>query len=214
MPPVEIPARRTYGAGEDTCRRECIRAQTGQYQGSLGMKSLRIAASVFVLVLLAGFALAFSVYQSYSDLADLHRTAKSRFADWEAALAPRRDLIEELAEITSSYDPTAVEYPESAVQLLEETDTGSDVGARISVHKLYEQKLLNLRGLAMRFPQLRDSDLFHEWEAEYLKGQITEEAARLGYNSAARDYNAVLDRLTGKLIAMWFSVSPKPIIPG
>lgn len=178
------------------------------------MKFLRIAASVFVLLLLAGFALAFSVYQSYTDLAELHRAAKSRFADWEAALAPRRALIEELAEITESYDASAGEIPEAAEQLLDQTDTGSDIGARISMHKLYEQKLLDLRSRAMHFPQLRDSDLFQEWEAEYLKGRIVEEAARLGYNSAAREYNSVLDRLTGKLIALWFTVSPKPVIPG
>ncbi|MBK6764916.1 MAG: LemA family protein [bacterium] len=178
------------------------------------MKSLRIAASVFVLLLLAGFALAFSVYQSYTDLADLHGTAKSRFADWEAALAPRRVLIEELAEITGTYDPSASGAASEAEQLLKEADPGSDVSARINMHKLYEQMLESLRGRAVRYPQLRDSDLFHEWEAEYLKGQIVEEAARLGYNAAARDYNAVLDRFTGKLIAVWFTVTPKPVITG
>lgn len=178
------------------------------------MKFLRIAASVFVLVLLAGFALAFSVYQSYTDLADLHRTAKSRFADWEVSLAPRRMLLEELTEIAETYDPSASSLASEANELLETAAAGSDVEARISMHLLYGKTLTDLRGRALRFPQLRDSDLFHEWEAEYLKGQVTEESARVGYNSAARDYNSVLDSFTGKLISLLFTVQPKPLIPG
>lgn len=178
------------------------------------MKFLRVAASVFVLVLLAGFALAFSVYQSYSDLAELNRTAKLRFAEWEAALAPRRAMLDELTEMTSVYDQQAFEFQESAERILEDAPEGNDVAARIAMHMLHNSTFNQLRGLAVRYPQLRSSSAFVEWETGYLKSEIAEEAARTGYNSAVRDYNAVLDSFTGKLIALLFTVPPKPVIPG
>ncbi len=178
------------------------------------MKFLRVAASVFVLVLLAGFALAFSVYQSYSDLAVLNRTAKAKFADWEAALAPRRGMLDELTEIVSAYDNQADALQSAADKVLEEAPEGNDVSARITMHMIYGSTLSQLRGLAMRYPQLRDSEVFREWETEFLKMQVSEEAAKAGYNSAVRDYNEVLDSFTGKLIALLFAVPPKPLIPG
>ena len=177
------------------------------------MKFLRVAASVFVLALLAGFALAFSVYQSYSDLAVLNRTAKTKFADWEAALAPRRGMLDELTEIVSAYDNQADALQSAADKVVEEAPEGNDVAARITMHMSDGSTLSKLRCLAMRYPQLRDSDVFREWEAEFLKTQVSEEAAKAGYNSAVRDYNEVLDSFTGKLIALLFSVPPKPLIP-
>jgi len=177
------------------------------------MKFLRVAASVFVLLLLAGFALAFSVYQSYSDLAELNQKAKTKFADWEVALAPRRGMLAELSEIVSAYDSSADALQTAADRVLEDAPEGNDVSARIAMHMIYGSTLNQMRGLAMRYPQLRDSEVYREWEADFLKSQVSEEAAKSGYNSAVRDYNEVLDSFTGKLIAIFFNVPPKLLIP-
>lgn len=178
------------------------------------MKFLRVAASVFVLLLLAGFALAFSVYQNYSDLAELNRKTKRHFAEWEAALAPRRGMLDELAELTSAYDPQVYTLQQAAEKVLEDAPEGDDVSARISMHMVYGSTLSQMRGLAGRYPQLRDSDAIREWETAFLKSEIAEEAARVSYNSAVLDYNSVLDSFTGKLISLLFTVPPKPLIPG
>ncbi|MCL4306257.1 LemA family protein [bacterium] len=177
------------------------------------MRLLRVAASIFVLALLAGFALAFSVYQCYSDLAELNRVSKSRFADWEATLAPRRAMLAELAEMARVYEPAAGEIAARANDALAESSSGSNVEARIRMHLLYGKAMRDLRSTAARFPQLTRSDVYREWISEREKDQILEEAARLAYNTAARDYNAVLNTFSGKLISLIYTVPPKPEIP-
>lgn len=178
------------------------------------MNYLRYLALAFVFVLLAGFALAFSVYQSYTELAEHNRGCKTKFADWEAALAPRRTMIAELAEITGQYDDHASEMLARADQILSEAPAGSALETRIAMHLLYGKTLNDLRNLALRYPQLRDAAIYREWETTFLKNQIAEESARTGYNREASDYNAVLDSFTGKIISLFFSVPAKPIIPG
>ncbi len=178
------------------------------------MNYLRYLALAFVFILLAGFALAFSVYQSYTELAEFNRSCKTKFADWEAALAPRRGMIAELAEITEQYDDHAGDLLLQADQVLSEAPASSALETRIAMHLLYGKTLNDLRALALRYPQLKDASIYRDWETGYLKNQITEEAARMGYNTAALDYNAVLDSFSGKLISLIFSVPAKPIIPG
>lgn len=176
------------------------------------MKFLRMLAIGFVVLLVAGFVLAFSVYDSYSQLAVHHRAARASFADWEAALAPRRTLMIELAEMTEVYSPEAGQIVKVAEVLRAETPDGDNVETRAHMHELVGSKLAQLRGLALRFPQLRDGDDYREWEADYLKHEIAEEAARTSYNSAARQYNSVLDSFSGSLITLIFSVQPKPVL--
>jgi len=176
------------------------------------MKFLRALATFFVILLVAGFALAFSVYNSYTELAEYHRKAKSSFADWEAAMAPRREMLNELAELTAVYSPDADEILREAERIRAEAPDGDDISTRARMHELAGMKLTQLRALAMRYPQLRDSDSFRDWETAYLRHSIAEEAARTSFNSAARRYNDVLDSFTGKLISFAFAVEPKPVL--
>lgn len=178
------------------------------------MKFFRLAAIAFVVLLLAGFALAFSVYQTYSQLADFHRDAKARFADWEQSQVPLRVMLTDLVEITAQYDENANKFSRDARQILNDAPGGQDFDSRIAMHLLFNKSLSDLRAMANRFPQLKSSDLYREWEAGYLKTQVGVESAKSGYNIAVRNYNNALDSFSGKIISLLFTVPPKPLIPG
>lgn len=174
---------------------------------------MRFAAIVFIVFLLAGFALAFSVYQNYTALAEQNSRIKTHFTAWEAAMAPRVTMLRDLAEITEPYDHRATQAQDEADRILAEAPGGSGPQARIAMYTILENALASLHGLAIRYPQLRESDLFREWETGYLRNQIAADGARTGYNSAVRAYNNILDSFSGKLIALLFTVPPKPLIP-
>jgi hypothetical protein len=178
------------------------------------LKFLRLAAFAFVVLLLVGFALAFSVYQTYTSLANFNRDVKARFADWEEAQVPLRVMLSDLAEITAPYDPEAKELAEDARHILSDAPGGQNPESRIATHLLFGKTLYDLRSLAGRYPQLKSSDLFREWEAGYLKTQVGIETAKAGYNIAVRNYNSALDSFSGKIISLLFTVPPKPVIPG
>ena len=167
-----------------------------------------------MVLLVAGFALAFSVYSTYSQLANYNRDAKALFQNWEQAQLPVRTMLSDLAEIVTPYDEDAKEFALEARRILEEAPKGQDFESRIATNFLLSKTLNDLRGLAQRYPQLKHSDLYIDWEAGYLKSQVAVESAKSGYNLAARNYNSTLDSFSGKIIALLFTVPPKPLIPG
>ncbi|MCB9391383.1 MAG: hypothetical protein H6506_01890 [Calditrichaeota bacterium] len=163
---------------------------------------------------MAGFALAFGVYQSYSELAQLNLEAKSRFSSWEAAGSPADDLLSELTDMTNPYDSRARTIAEHARDELAENSAGSSPDAAIHRHLLRAKAIRDVAGIASEYPQLIQSDLFKEWRGSYEAQRLVSESALQGYNDAAGKYNRVLDSFSGKVISLLFTVPPKPAIPG
>ena len=177
------------------------------------MRLLRIAAITLIVILVVGFAVAWSVYDSYAELAELNRKSRASFASWEAAAAPRRAMFRELSELLEPYDGQAVTLAEESEDVLKKLNASDALDPRIRMHRLFDEQLQNLRDLAERYPQLRDSQAFAEWKTEFLKNQILREGFRENYNSAVREYNSTLDTMTGSVIAFFFEVPPKPLLP-
>jgi hypothetical protein len=177
------------------------------------MRLLRIAAITLIVILVVGFAVAWSAYDSYAELAELNRKSRASFASWEAVAAPRRAMFRELAELVEPYDAQAAALADESEDVLRKLNASDALDPRIRMHKLFDQRLKSLMDLAERYPQLRDSREYAEWKNEYLKNQIQSEGFRENYNSTVREYNSALETITGSLIAFFFEVPPKPLLP-
>ncbi len=157
---------------------------------------------VLIIALVAAAAL---VIVLYNRLAALRVRADAAWADIDAQLKRRYDLIPNLVETVRGYMGHEREVLERVTELRSQAIAAQGPVEQAKAENLLTQALRSVFAVAENYPQLRASENFSQ-----LQGTLTEiedkiQAARRYYNAVVRDYNTRVHVMPSSLVASMFN---------
>jgi LemA protein len=161
---------------------------------------VNILVLIGVLVLIAGILIVL-----YNQLASLRVRADASWADIDAQLKRRYDLIPNLVETVKGYAGHEKGVFERVTELRSQAIAAQGPAEQAKMENMLTQALRSVFAVAENYPQLRASENFSQ-----LQGTLTEiedkiQAARRYYNAVVRDYNTKVHVIPSSLIAWMFN---------
>ena len=167
------------------------------------MKSLWVVFLAWVVVFAAGC-------QNYDRLVDLDSTCDQKWADVQAQLQRRYDLIPNVvatvkgqAKFESDTLEKVTEARASATQVKLSGDDFSDPAKMEQFQKAQSQlngALSRLLVASENYPELRANQAFHDLRVDLEGTENRINRARTDYNAAVKDFNAELGKIRGQAI--------------
>ena len=153
---------------------------------------------IVVVVLVLGIVL-------YNQLAALRVRADSAWADIDAQLKRRYDLIPNLVETVKGYMKHEADVLERVTELRAQAIAAQGPAEQAERENMLTQALRSVFAVAENYPDLRASDNFRD-----LQGTLTEiedkiQAARRYYNAVVRDYNTKVHVIPSSILAWLFN---------
>ena len=141
----------------------------------------------------------------YNRLASLRVRADAAWADIDAQLKRRYDLIPNLVETVKGYMGHERGVLERVTELRSQAISARGPAEQGQVENMLTQALRTVFAVAENYPQLRASENFSK-----LQGTLTEiedkiQAARRYYNAVVRDYNTRVNVVPSNMIARMFN---------
>jgi len=154
------------------------------------------------LVLLAAVALPILIYlSSYNRLVALDARCETAFADIDAHLKHRQNLIPGLVETVRGFAVHENEILLGVVRARADALAAATPELRLEAEKNITQQINALIGMAERYPDLKASSHFAELRAELVGAENRITASRRFYNLAVGEYDATLRQFPGALVA-------------
>jgi LemA protein len=155
---------------------------------------------IIVLVAAAGIGVVL-----YNRLASLRVRADAAWADIDAQLKRRYDLIPNLVETVKGYAGHEKGVLERVTELRSQAISAQGVAEQAQAENMLTQALRSVFAVAENYPQLRASENFSQ-----LQGTLTEledkiQAARRYYNAVVRDYNTKVHVVPSSVVAWLFN---------
>lgn len=164
------------------------------------------------LLLLAGLLslVALPSCQKYDELVDKDQTAQMKWADYEATLQRRADLIPNLVSVVKA----AADYEKSTLEKVTEARAAAtqvklsaeDLSDPAKV-KAFQDAQNTLSGSLSRllvanenYPQLKASDRYRDLATQIEGSENRVLRAREEYNAAVKDYNSELGKIKGSVV--------------
>ncbi len=144
----------------------------------------------------------------YNALIQLRNQVKNAWADVEAHLKRRWDLIPNLVETVKGYMKHEREVLEAVTRARAQATAGTTPGEVARGENLLTQALRQLFAVAENYPDLKANQNFLDLQqhlAEVERGLLQ---ARRYYNAVARDYNIRREQFPGNLVAQMFRFPP------
>ena len=159
-----------------------------------------------ILVVLALVALAVAapvvVYlSSYNRLVALDQRCETAFADIDAHLKHRQNLIPGLVETVRGFAVHEHDVLLGVIRARSEALQAATPEMRLEAEKNVTQEINALIGIAERYPDLKASSHFGELRAELVAAENRITASRRFYNLAVGEYDATLRQFPGALVA-------------
>lgn len=137
----------------------------------------------------------------YNQLASLRVRADAAWADIDAQLKRRYDLIPNLVETVKGYMGHERETLERVTELRSQAIAAQGPAEQGKMENMLTQALRSVFAVAENYPQLRASENFSQ-----LQGTLTEiedkiQAARRYYNAVVRDFNTKVNVIPSSLVA-------------
>jgi LemA protein len=189
---------------------------------SLNLESSRapFGASLFALVLALVAMIALPGCQQYDTLVEKDQVAAQRWADVEANLQRRADLVPNLVNVVKGSaqheEKVLKEVTEARSQATSIHLTGDDLtdpAKMAAFEKAQEQlkgSLSRLMVVQEQYPDLKANSAFHDLQIQLEGTENRILRAREQYNDAVRDYNAELGKIRGTAVN---KVTGKPFKP-
>jgi LemA protein len=170
-------------------------------------------STVLPLVLAAALALGWLVY-TYNGFVKLQQRAAGAFADIDAQLKRRHDLVPALVETVKGYAGHEKQTLEEVVRRRSEATamegSGEADGGRQRAENFLARALRGVFVLAEAYPELKASDRFAGLQSELSAIESDLQHARRYYNAVVRDYNTSLASFPALLVATPFGFRPRP----
>ena len=162
--------------------------------------------AILLVVVVVGW-----VVTAYNRLVGLGRRADSAWADIDAQLKRRHDLVPPLVEVVGGYAAHERTTLEEVVRLRTEAraldgDAGSEAAVRES---LLAGSLRQLFALSEAYPDLLASDRFAHLQHQLAEIEERLQNARRYYNAVVRDLNTAVQRFPDLLIARTFGFAQR-----
>ncbi len=161
------------------------------------MNNLVVIAIVVVVAII--------VITLYNALTRLRVRSDAAWADIDAQLKRRYDLIPNLVETVKGYASHEKGTFERVTEMRAAAISAQGVAEQAKAENMLTQALRSVFAVAENYPQLRASENFTQ-----LQGSLTEvedkiQAARRYYNAVVRDYNTKVHVVPSSLVAWMFN---------
>lgn len=153
------------------------------------------------LVLLAVAAPVLIYMASYNRLVALDERCETAFADIDAHLKHRQNLIPGLVETVRGFAVHEKDILNGVIRARAEALAAATPEIRLEAEKNITQQINALIGVAERYPELKASSHFSELRAELISAENRITASRRFYNLAVGEYDATLRQFPGAAVA-------------
>ncbi len=137
----------------------------------------------------------------YNQLATLRVRADAAWADIDAQLKRRYDLIPNLVETAKGYMRHERETLEKVTELRSQAIAARGPAEQGKVENMLTQALRSVFAVAENYPQLRASENFAQLQSTLTEIEDKIQAARRYYNAVVRDYNTKVHVIPSSLVA-------------
>jgi len=168
-----------------------------------------VALIVIVLVILVVGAIALFV-PGYNRVIGLDQAATQAWADVDAQLQRRLDLIPNLVATVQGYATHEKEIFENIAQARTKYFQADNIAGRIEASNELSGALSRLLFLQEQYPQLKANQNFLALQDQLEGTENRIAVARTRYNQAVNTLNTYIKGLPGSLFAGWAGVQPKP----
>ncbi len=159
--------------------------------------------SLVVIIVLA--AVAGLVILLYNRLAALRVRADAAWADIDAQLKRRYDLIPNLVETVKGYMGHERGVLERVTELRSQAIAAQGPAEQAKAENLLTQALRSVFAVAENYPQLRAAENFSQLQGTLSEIENNIQSARRYYNAVVRDYNTRVHVVPSSLVASMFN---------
>jgi len=141
----------------------------------------------------------------YNQLASLRVRADSAWADIDAQLKRRYDLIPNLVATVKGYASHEQDTFEKVTQMRAAAISAQGVAEQAKAENMLTQALRSVFAVAENYPELRASENFNQLQDSLVDVEDKIQAARRYYNAVVRDYNTKTQVVPSNLVAKMFN---------
>ncbi len=141
----------------------------------------------------------------YNQLASLRVRADAAWADIDAQLKRRYDLIPNLVETVKGYASHEKGVFERVTELRSQAIAAQGPAEQAKAENMLTQALRSIFAVAENYPQLRASENFSQLQVTLSEIEDKIQAARRYYNAVVRDYNTKVHVVPSSLVATMFN---------
>jgi len=141
----------------------------------------------------------------YNKLASLRVRADAAWADIDAQLKRRYDLIPNLVETVKGYAGHERATFERVTEMRAQAISAQGVAEQAKAENMLTQALRSVFAVAENYPQLRASENFMQLQGSLAEIEDKIQAARRYYNAVVRDYNTAVHVVPSSLVAWMFN---------
>jgi LemA protein len=160
--------------------------------------------TVGILVVVAVFVVA-----GYNKLVKLRQYCRQAFADIDAQLKQRADLIPNLVETVKGYAKHERETLDAVIAARNATKNASTPGEAAAAEGLMGASLGRIFALAESYPDLKANTNYVQLQQELSDTENKIAAARRFLNSAVAEYNAAIEQVPSVIYAKSFGFKPE-----
>ena len=158
--------------------------------------------SLIIIIVIAVIAIVAVVL--YNSLASLRVRADAAWADIDAQLKRRYDLIPNLVQTVKGYASHESGVFEKVTQLRSQAISAQGPAEQGKVENMLTQALRSVFAVAENYPELRASENFGQLQSSLTEIEDKIQAARRYYNGVVRDNNTKVDQFPSNLVARSF----------
>lgn len=158
---------------------------------------------LFLLILLVGGALiaAYVVSATHNQLMALDERCESAFADVDAQLKHRHNLIPNLVETVRGFAGHERDVLTEVTRARASALQAAAPNMRLEAETQLGQSITSLLSVVEKYPEIAASGHFRDLRTELSDAECRITAARRFFNLAVAEYNATLRQFPGNLIA-------------
>ena len=157
-----------------------------------------VIIGIVAVILIVGIVL-------YNKLASLRVRADASWADIDAQLKQRYDLIPNLVETVKGYASHEKGTFERVTEMRAAAINAQGVAQQAQAENMLTQALRSVFAVAENYPELRASENFNQLQGSLVEIEDKIQAARRYYNAVVRDYNTAVHVVPSSLVAFLFS---------
>ncbi len=162
----------------------------------------------FWILLILGVGVGFWAVAQYNALVALRNRVQNAWADVEAHLKRRWDLIPNLVETVRGYMKHERHLLEEVTRARAQATAGTGPGEIAPGEGMLTRALRQLFAVAENYPDLKANQNFLDLQSQLADIERDLLMARRYYNAVARDYNIRREQFPGNIVARLFGFAP------
>ena len=177
----------------------------------MGAGIVVIIAAVLLVILLIVIALAVMVVITYNGLVKARNSVKNSFAQIDAQLQRRFDLLPNLVETVKRFATHEKRILENVTAARSGYLSAQDAKDKIAVNKQLSSTLKSLFVVSEHYPDLKSNQNFMQLQKELTETEDKVTFARQFYNDAVTMYNSKLQMFPGNIVARMFGFAEEDL---